>query len=926
MKTASTAKWILAGAMLFAGNAMAKQLSPTEALDRMLGEPTAKKMKKHTAKSKITLAHTFTSENGDPMVYAFNKGDNSGYMLASADDCFPAMLGYGDNGNFDAEKIPASMKWFIEDYAREMDYVLSLNAEAVKTSAIADNGWEPIAPLLKSKWDQGEPYNLLSPPLELIDKTTGSPTGDKIPTVTGCVATSLAQVLYYHQWPDVGTGSHKYEWNAGYSDVAVKQLSCDFSQYRPDWDNMLPTYELDAEGNPTWNDAQAKAVADLMYACGVSVDMNYNIDQAGGSGAVSRMQSYALVDYFKYSKAIRYKYRDYCSSSEFEKIIYDNLKEGLPVLYNGRSSAGGHSFVCDGYAGDHYFHFNWGWSGVSDGYFYLARLNPESLGIGGAGGAAGFNTNQGISYNIRPVKDGNDTGVAEDPYFNCVGNFDYYSRQEQTAANGKKLTFTIFNVTSPVSGYNAGFWNMSSVKFDGYLGVIVKDKDGKETFVVGIEVKDVATNSGYKQIPAYLEEFPEGTYTIYPGYYNTVIDDGDYINVVNGYRNYVTMTVDADGNRTFTNQKLEDEIATAPELAVTCFNYNGEIYSNTPHDFLLTVANHTSDKDYYGDLTMVLKNSKGKVLASKPLGKYDVPAGLTIPYSFNLTLDLLKNDYIVSFKDSYGRELPGEYPLTIAKKGSELTTQLRIMSYSPVDVAPHSIIPSVTFQVGNYGSTAVAAPQFGLAYFKQGESTGKIFTFTYPSLTIESGKAYNLRLTDVNFDLEEGDYVVKMYWFKPSADGGDPTRTLISNPIALRAGYPVESVSLPQDEIILKPGDNSKLTATLTPENATFRILSWTSSNPAVATVDNDGNVTAISEGHAYISATSHNGASDVTKVEVKETSAVSEILSTGGEIISVYNAGGIKILDRPTADEIKALEKGLYIVITDKGSVKLAI
>ncbi len=348
--------------------------------------------------------------------------------------------------------------------------------------------------------------------------------------------------------------------------------------------------------------------------------------------------------------------------------------------------------------------------------------------------------------------------------------------------------------------------------------------------------------------------------------------------------------------------------------------------SNTPHDFLLTVANHTPDKDYYGDLTMVLKNSKGKVLASKPLGKYDVPAGLTIPYSFNLTLDLLKNDYIVSFKDSYGRELPGEYPLTIAKKGSELTTQLRIMSYSPVDITPHSIVPSVTFQVGNYGSTAVAAPQFGLYYFKQGESTGKERTFTYPSLTIESGKAYNLRLTDVNFDLEEGDYVVIMYWFKPSTDGGDPTRTLISNPIALRVGYPVESVSLPEDEIILKPGDSSKLTATLTPENATFRILSWTSSNPAVATVDNDGNVTAISEGHAYISATSHNGASDVTKVEVKETSAVSEILSAGAEIISVYNAGGIKILDRPTADEIKALEKGLYIVITDKGSVKLAI
>ena len=366
------------------------------------------------------------------------------------------------------------------------------------------------------------------------------------------------------------------------------------------------------------------------------------------------------MDYFKYSKSIRYKYRDYCPSWEFEEIIYNNLKEGLPVLYNGRGSAGGHSFVCDGYGGDHYFHFNWGWSGVSDGYFYLARLSPQTLGIGGAAGD--FNSGQGISYNIRPVKDGVDTGTPELPYFNCVGNFDFDSRAELTAANGSKLIYTNFKVTAPVSGYNAGFWNMSSTPFTGYIGVAVQDKDGKINFVPGLECKGIAINSGTQKIPAYLEKFKEGTYTVYPAFINTV-DESDFIHVVNGYRDHVTMTVDAEGNRTLS---LAATIEGTRHGSGTCrdvgFSYAGKIYSNNSHDFLMSVANHTSDKDYYGDLTMVIKELKGRELTKMPIGKYDIPAGLTIPYSFSLTLEVLKKDYIVSFRDSYGRDLPGEYP------------------------------------------------------------------------------------------------------------------------------------------------------------------------------------------------------------------------------------------------------------------------
>lgn len=901
----------------------AKNITPEQAINRLLTHSASKMMKRGVAKDKIRLAHTFSTpeSNEKACIYIFNKGDNGGYIVAPADDAFPAIIGFGDSGNFEIQTIPYAMKCFLEDYAKEIDFIAKNAEEEMSRTAFSDPGWAPISPLLKSKWDQGLPYSLNCPPLEIIN-TDGTLTGDKIPTVTGCVATSMAQVMYYHKWPDVGVGSNSYEWKT-YSDVLSKKLTCDFSQMHFDWDNMLDTYSYDSEGNPAWTDAQAKAVADLMYACGISVNMTYNMEQAGGSGAVSRTQATALVNNFKYSKGIRYKYRDYCSSLEFEKIIYENLKEGLPVLYNGRGTAGGHSFVCDGYAGNHYFHFNWGWSGMSDGYFYLARLNPSSLGIGGASG--GFNSLQGISYNIRPVKDGVDTGVAEQPYLNCVGNFAYSTRQEEKSANGQTLMFTIFKVTDPINGYNAGFWNMSSVPFTGYIGVAVEDSEGNNTFVPGLQLDKTAANSGVTQLPAYLESFEEGTYLIRPAYLNSETEEIEFISVANGYRDRVRMIVNANGTRTFSEIPNEELAAEAPDLIATCFNYNGKIRSNISHDYLLSVTNLSKEKDYYGDLTMVLKDDKGRVLATKPLGKYDIPAGLNIPYSFALTLDVLTKDYKVSFRDSYGRDLPGEYPLSVSAKGTSIETQLRTMSYSPLDIEPYSVVPAVTFGIGNYGSTDVEAPEFAILYNKLGETQAKGWRFSYPNLTIPSGKAYNLQLTGVNFNLEEGDYEVRVYWFPGTKESdGKDTQLLISNPYSMRVGYPVENVTLTKSSLELNLGEATMLEASVNPDNATFRTLAWVSSNPEVVTVDNSGYLTAVGEGHAFITATAHNGSSDICEVTVKDPSGISDIQASGARIIAVYSASGIKVLDSPSAESLLALPAGLYLVHTDAGTYKI--
>lgn len=920
---------ITAICILICGNAFGRGLSPSEALGRVLDAPSSRMMKKAPARTSVALAHTFEAVDGAPMMYVFNNGLSNGYIIAAADDAFPALLAYGDNGAFSIDSIPASMKWFLDEMALEMKCALNSGASLPSTYAQAPDSRQPVAPLLKSRWDQEYPYSLYSPPLELIG-SDGTPTGEIIPTVTGCVATSMAQVMYYHKWPDVGVGSNKYEWRT-YSNVLARTLSCDFSQYAFDWDNMLDTYALNPDGSEGWNKDQAKAVADLMYACGVSVNMLFNSAYQGGSGAQSRDQDAALINYFKYSRGMRYKYRDFCTSAEFEDIIYDNLRQGLPVLYNGRSSQGGHSFVCDGYAGDHFFHFNWGWSGMSDGYFYLARLNPNDVGAGGSSG--GFNSSQGITYNIRPVRDGNDTGKPELPYFNCVGNFDYDTRNTQSSGNGQTLVYTLFKVTDPINNYNAGFWNMSAGVFTGYVGVAVADVNGGQpVFVPGIEAKEIEYNKGLKQIPAYLEDFKEGVYRIAPAYYNTVDEDMDYIPVANGCRRFVTMTVDANGNRTFENEDFTKELDSAPALVVNCFNYSGEIATNTATDFTIAVTNNTPDIDYYGGLTMVFKNTSGRVLTTKPLGSYSVPAGMTIPSTFNLTLDVLKRAYKVSFRDRYGRDLPGEFDLNITQTGTELTTQLRLMLFTPTAVEPGATVPTTTLQIGNYGSTAVTAPKFSIQLQQAGSSnTFGWSNISYPNLTMESGKIYPLTIGNLRFALSNGEpipageYVLKVYWEKPTADGSDTQRTLISKAIPFRIGYPVASVSFSKEEQEVDEGAAIRLEAEILPENASFRTLTWVSSDPAVATVDNEGNVSGVSEGEAYISAAAYNGIVASTLVKVKGKSGIGSVGIDSDSIEAVYTATGIQILSNPSEADLNALPRGIYIYKTATGAVKVA-
>ncbi|MDO4320118.1 MAG: C10 family peptidase [Bacteroidales bacterium] len=369
---------LLAAAAVAVGM-QAATITPAQALARAGQDPSAHKVAGNRAAG-MRLVHTRQAADGEPAVYIFNAAKSGdGYLVLSADDLAYPVLGYADSGEFDAEAMPEAMRWWLDQYAGQIAYARGRAAvhPVMAPAGTAADTRQPIAPMITTDWDQDEPYNLQCPSYNAMH------------TYTGCVATAMAQVMKYWEYPERGTGTISYT-----STSIQKRLSMNFGAKEFDWANMLDRYKEGA-----YTDEQAAAVAYLMKACGHAVKMDYGTDS---SGALAMNIARALTKYFKYDGNIDYQLRQYHSSSEWADMIYRNLKEVGPILYGGASTiGGGHSFICDGYSSDGYFHFNWGWTGMSNGYFLLESLDPYALGAGGGMGG-GYNFTQDAVLGIQP--------------------------------------------------------------------------------------------------------------------------------------------------------------------------------------------------------------------------------------------------------------------------------------------------------------------------------------------------------------------------------------------------------------------------------------------------------------------------------------------------------------------------------------------
>ena len=312
--------------------------------------------------------------------YVFNKGMSQGFVIVSGDDQTEPILGYCDEGEFDYEQLPPAMQGWLDGYARQIEQIQRGEAPVIRDAVQTH---PKVEPMLKSKWSQGNPYNLTCPLYFSLGRS-----------VTGCVATAMAQLLYYNREKSVSettAAMPAYEtWteHATYGKLHVEGIP----EGSPiDWENMKDEYN-------TATEKQKKAVADLMHYCGVAVKMDYT---NSSSGAQSHDAYLAFGKYFGYGKSVRYvSYADVSSDAEWDKIVYAELSAGRPIYISGANSEAGHAFCCDGYDGNLKYHINWGWGGTSDGYYLLTNLTPGQQGIGGSND--GYNTYREIIIGLEP--------------------------------------------------------------------------------------------------------------------------------------------------------------------------------------------------------------------------------------------------------------------------------------------------------------------------------------------------------------------------------------------------------------------------------------------------------------------------------------------------------------------------------------------
>ena len=167
-----------------------------------------------TQSPQLSLSMTGMSADKKVDYYVFNNGKDNGFIIVSGDDKAAPVLGYCDEGSFDANDIPDGMRYWLECYAEQIQYLRSHPESAYVAPRSQSNVM--ITPLLTCKWNQNSPYNDQCP-------TYGAAQNH---AATGCVATATAQVMYYHKWPQQGSSEFTYVCNV--NGEGEQTLSADF--------------------------------------------------------------------------------------------------------------------------------------------------------------------------------------------------------------------------------------------------------------------------------------------------------------------------------------------------------------------------------------------------------------------------------------------------------------------------------------------------------------------------------------------------------------------------------------------------------------------------------------------------------------------------------------------------------------------------
>lgn len=393
-----------------------------------------------------------TRTTGEPTFYVFDRTDQEGFVIVSGEDVTLPVLAYSFENRFKEKEMPVNLKGWLAELRRQINDVRKKN---VTTTVRAAQSWTNVAAsvgtvekkLTTAKWNQDDPYNMYCPYI------------NSQKAVTGCVATALAIVMRYHQWPDKGTGtlpSYNYDYNG------VKRTQDGHSLgHTYNWNNMpLTAYKRD------WAAQEQKNVAQLIFDCGVMSKAMYTAQE---TGAPTREAVLGLLTYMKYGKGAKLLQREWYSDTEWIRMLKQEIATNGPVFYAGYTPENeGHQFVLDGYTSKEYFSVNWGWSGSCDGYYLISALNPTAPGIGGG---YEFNYYQSAVFDLKK-EDGNSR------YENLLVLGAGTSSSDGTHYNGLATTETNFQPGKDFIVSACFCFNRGLNVFNGEVALSLVDKNG----------------------------------------------------------------------------------------------------------------------------------------------------------------------------------------------------------------------------------------------------------------------------------------------------------------------------------------------------------------------------------------------------------------------------------------------------------------
>ncbi len=550
--------------------------------------------------------------------YVFNSEGNNGFVIVSGDDRTAPVFGYSDTGSFDEKNIPENMRAWLAGY---VDEIKALDSETPVVSSDApltrmrkaESVMRPIAPLITTKWDQDSPYN------------DNCPTYNGSKCATGCVATAMAQVMYYYRAQSVNATTAEIP---AYT-ISKRGISIPATPASSpiDWANMTDTYSSSSTA------AQNAAVAALMAYCGRSVEMEYG----PSSGAVSQYVPSALEKYFGYATGGLCISREAYTLQEWEDMVYEELLAKRPLFYSGSSAGGGHAFVVDGYDGEGLFHFNWGWGGMSNGYFLLQVANPgNNSGIGASATSDGYASKQSAIFGVNPASAEEAKPATPTTNFSNVAGNSVSIRYSNLTYETMSFTYGIGYIDS--SNHLQTLISGGSYNLQSYYGITPSFTINASTF----------SNKG----------LPAGTYILKP--MCKMSGSSEWIETTPRYVNEYVIAVYDGTNVTLTLHQ------NTPQLAVTAFEYPK---GTAPGSVAVKTTIENTGDEYVGYLYLFASTTsdKGSSLAK---AYATIETGKSTTAQFNVTFSAEGTYNIWITTDDAGEKVIGQTQVEISSAGA----------------------------------------------------------------------------------------------------------------------------------------------------------------------------------------------------------------------------------------------------------------